>query len=119
MTPFDTAGVSVPLLTAHVECTELTRAGVIVVSVEDHIRCPASRPGCGQVDAAVTATVNSRVPTPPTLSFACTVNVEEPIAFGVPARTPRADRDSPFGRVPVATEKVYGVLPPVVAIAAA
>jgi hypothetical protein len=47
------------------------------------------------------------------LSFTCTVNVGAPAAVGVPLMTPAADKVSPAGNVPEATDHVYPPVPPV------
>jgi hypothetical protein len=53
----------------------------------------------------------------PALSFTCTVKVAGPAAAGVPPIAPAADKDSPFGKDPVASDHEYPPVPPVAASA--
>src|SRR5262245_52911362 len=57
-------------------------------------------------------TVKLPVPLQPLVAVAWTVNVNEPVAVGVPARTPPLPRVRPVGAVPLAAVNVYGASPP-------
>jgi hypothetical protein len=51
----------------------------------------------------------------PALSFTCTVKVAVPATVGVPLIVPPADKLSPLGNDPVATDHEYPPVPPVAA----
>src|SRR5262249_5737543 len=48
----------------------------------------------------------------PSSSVACTVNVNTPVAFVVPDRTPLVERDKPVGSAPLTTSNLNGSMPP-------
>jgi hypothetical protein len=64
------------------------------------------RLGAETVNASDTVTVA------PELSFTAMEKTEVPTTVGVPLSAPPADRVSPAGRNPVASENVYGAVPP-------
>lgn len=49
---------------------------------------------------------------PPPESATRTVKLDVPRALGVPLITPAADKVRPAGRLPLATDQVYGATPP-------
>ena len=55
--------------------------------------------------------VNGRLAVAPNESVTVAVNVNVPAVFGVPARTPPAEKTNPGGR-PLPTAQLYGPTPP-------
>ena len=51
-------------------------------------------------------------PVHPWLSLASILNLEQPVAVGVPEIVPVEERVSPAGRLPCETVNVYGLVPP-------
>jgi len=64
------------------------------------------------VSAGVMATVSDAVADCDALSLTRAVKVLDPALVGVPEMLPPAESDNPAGRVPLASDQVYGDVPP-------
>ena len=67
----------------------------------------------GGVGAALTVIRNDLVPDRLAASVTFAVKSNGPAVVGVPEIAPAPDKVKPGGKVPVATDQVYGVVPPV------
>ena len=66
-------------------------------------------------EAGVMVRVNAFVADALFLSVTCTVKLAVPVAVGVPLRTPPLLKLNPAGKLPDASDQLYGVVPPVAA----
>ena len=97
-------------------------SGYVELSCTSKVGCWAGvtvsvNPATERVDGAGTVTVrlNALLVEPPELSETPNVKLEVPPTAGVPLRTPAALNARPEGKVPEATDQVYGEIPPVTA----